>query len=211
MAAAVDVRADDYRSRLLAGMVEAIAEVGYADLTLADIVRRARVSRRTFYEHFGSKEDCLLALYGAQTARVAAEIEGAIRDVPPGEARIGVGTAVYLAALQSQPGLVRTLLVEILHVGPRGLAMRRQGMRRFADLLLREMDAAGARTARSPAIAMALVGGINELILEAVEEDRVDRLTGLAAPVAALVRSFLLPPAGDRAGRAPAPRARRST
>jgi hypothetical protein len=58
---------------------------------------------------------------------------------------------------------------------------------------------------------MALVGGINELILEAVEEDRVDRLTDLAAPVAALVRSFLLPPpAGGRAARAPTPRARRA-
>ncbi len=184
-------RAREYRERLLAGMADAITEVGYAELTLADIVRRARVSKRTFYEHFATKEECLLALYEAQSARLVAEIEGAIRGAPPGEARLGIGAAVYLASLQSRAGLVRTLLVEILHVGPRGLAMRRRVMRRFADLLRREMAAAGTESPLAPAIATALVGGINELILEAFEDDRADRLGELSAAVAALVRPFL--------------------
>ncbi len=48
---------------------------------------------------------------------------------------------------------------------------------------------------------MALVGGINELILEAAEDDRADRLGELSAAVAALVRAFLVPapPARGRA------------
>jgi AcrR family transcriptional regulator len=190
-----DRQDSDHRQRLLAGMAGAITDVGYAGATLADIVRRARVSKRTFYEHFATKEDCLLALYEAQGGRLVAEIEAAIRGVPAGEARVRIGTAVYLARLQSSAGLVRTLLVEILHVGERGLAMRRRVMRRFADVLLREIEAAGARTAHSPAVAMALVGGINELILEAVEEDRAQRLGELAAAVESLVRAFLVPAA----------------
>jgi len=191
-------QADDYRARLVAGMAQAIIELGYARLTLADIVRHARVSKRTFYEHFESKEECLLALYEVQSARVLEEIRAAIQKAPPGEGRIGIGVAVYLASLQSRPGLVRTLLVEILHVGPRGFELRRQVMRSFADLLRREFEAAGARAALSPALAMALVGGINELILEAVEEDRVDRLSELSGPVAALVRGFLGAPSSKR-------------
>jgi AcrR family transcriptional regulator len=187
-------RVDEYRGRLLAGLAEAITEVGYAELTVADVVRRARVSKRTFYEHFAAKEDALLALYEAQSARVIAEIEGAIAGVPPGEPRLAVGAAVYLASLQSRAGLVRTLLVEILHVGPPGLAMRRVVTRRFAALLQRELAAAGAGAALAPGVATALVGGINELILEAVEADRADRLLDLQAPVAALLRAFLVPP-----------------
>ncbi|RKI45897.1 TetR/AcrR family transcriptional regulator [Corallococcus sp. AB004] len=179
------------RERLVAGLAQAIIEVGYARLTIADIVRNARVSKRTFYEHFEDKDACLLALYAAQSARLLAEIQAAIQHAPPGEMRASIGAAVYLASLQSRPGLVRTLLVEILHVGPKGVALRRQVMRGFAELMRREFDAAGTGATLSPAIAMALVGGINELILEAVEEDRVDRLSELAGPVAAFVRGLL--------------------
>lgn len=190
MPAAVNVT-DDHRSRLLTGMVDAIAELGYADIAIADVVRHARVSKRTFYEHFSSKEDCLLALYEAQSARVLAEIEAAIAGVAPGEGRVLVGAAVYLATLQSRPGLLRTLLVEILHVGPRGLQVRRQVMRQFVDLLLRELTAATPRTPVSPAVVTALVGGVNELILEAVEDGRGDRLGELLGHVTTVVRTFL--------------------
>jgi AcrR family transcriptional regulator len=187
------VRAPDHRERLLAGMAHALGEMAYADLTLTDLVRRARVSRRTFYEHFASKEECLLALYEAHSVRVLDEVTQAIGAAPPGERRVGLGARVYLASLQSQPGLVRTLHLEILHVGERGLALRRRVMRRFAELLRREAEAAGGRTPLAPAVAMALVGGINELVLAAVEEDRLPRLGELADAVAALVRPFVVP------------------
>ncbi|NOK13776.1 TetR/AcrR family transcriptional regulator [Corallococcus exercitus] len=186
-----DQASEDPRERLVAGLAQAIIEVGYARVTLADIVRHARVSKRTFYEHFEDKDACLLALYAAQSARLLAEIQAAIQHAPPGEMRASIGAAVYLASLQSRPGLVRTLLVEILHVGPKGFALRRQVMRSFAELMRREFEAAGTGDTLSPALAMALVGGINELILEAVEEDRVDRLSELAGPVAAFVRGLL--------------------
>ncbi|RKH63447.1 TetR/AcrR family transcriptional regulator [Corallococcus aberystwythensis] len=179
------------RDRLVAGLAQAILEVGYGRLTIADIVRHARVSKRTFYEHFEDKEACLLALYATHSARLLEEVEAAIQHAPPGELRASIGAAVYLSSLQSRPGLVRTLLVEILHVGPKGFALRRRVMRSFAELMRREFASAGTGDALSPALAMALVGGINELILEAVEEDRVDRLSELAGPVAAFVRGLL--------------------
>ncbi|GMT99129.1 TetR/AcrR family transcriptional regulator [Corallococcus caeni] len=186
-----DQASEGPRERLVAGLAQAIIEVGYARVTLADIVRHARVSKRTFYEHFEDKDACLLALYAAQSARLLAEIQAAIQHAPPGEMRASIGAAVYLASLQRQPGLARTLLVEILHVGPKGFELRRQVMRGFAELMRREFEAAGTGDTLSPALAMALVGGINELILEAVEEDRVDRLSELAGPVAAFVRGLL--------------------
>ena len=51
------------RDRLMNGFAYAIAEKGYIDTTIADIVRYARVSKRTFYQHFVDKKDCLLHCY----------------------------------------------------------------------------------------------------------------------------------------------------
>lgn len=181
-----------HRDRILAGIEQAIAELGWSDVTVADVVRRARVSKRTFYEHFPSKEACLLALYESESARLLALIATAIAEQPPGDERVERGTAVYLAGLQSRPALVRTLLVEILHLGPPGLELRRRVMRAFADLLAGELRAAGLIA--SPALAMAIVGGVNELILEAAEADRVDHLDELRATIAELMRGALRAP-----------------
>lgn len=52
---------NEHRARLLEGMARAVAAKGYADTTIADIVREASVSRRTFYENFADKAECLIA------------------------------------------------------------------------------------------------------------------------------------------------------
>ena len=184
---------EPHLDRILSGFEEALAAIGWADLTVADVVRRARVSKRTFYEHFASKEACLLALYERESARLLALVAEAIADRPPGEGRVELGTSVYLGGLRSKPWLVRILLVEILHLGRPGLELRRRVMRAFADLLVGEMRATGSDP--SPSLAMAVVGGINELILEAAEDDRVDHLGELGAPIAELVRGALRVPA----------------
>lgn len=193
MTTVAEMRNDDYRTRLLGALSDAISEEGYSGVTVADIVRRARVSKRTFYEQFEAKEDSLLALYEAQTERVLREVQAAMRGALAGEERVAAGVETYLASLQSRPGQVRTLTLEILHLGPRGLATRRRAMRRFAQLVLREIDAVGSGTKHSAAIATALVGGVNELVLEAIEEDRVDALVQLSEAVTALFRPFLSP------------------
>lgn len=193
MPPATGVRAHEYRARLLAALSEVISEEGYAGMTVADIVRRARVSKRTFYEQFETKEDSLLALYEAQTERVLDAVRAAMRSAPSAEERMEAGVRTYLETLQSRPGHVRTLTLEILHLGERGLATRRRAMRRFADLVLREIEDAPAGTRQSDAIATALSGGVNELVLEAIEEDRVELLSELTEAVTALFRPFLSP------------------
>jgi AcrR family transcriptional regulator len=180
-----------YRGRLLGAALEGIGEVGWTDLTIAEIVRRARVSKRTFYEHFPTKEACLLALYESESSRALDELDAAIEGVPHGEGRIEVGARFYLARLQARPRLIRTLVFEILHLGSAGLAVRRQVMRRFAAFLQREVNALGGRPPLSRAAATLIVGGINELTLEAFEEDRIDRLSELVGPIGEVLRGLL--------------------
>ena len=52
----------DHRTRLITAMGTTLVVKPYADITIADVVAAARVSKRTFYEQFESKEACLLAL-----------------------------------------------------------------------------------------------------------------------------------------------------
>ncbi|NBS97405.1 MAG: TetR family transcriptional regulator, partial [Betaproteobacteria bacterium] len=51
----------DHRHRLLDAMAQSVALNGFANTTITDVVTLARVSRRTFYEHFGTREACLIA------------------------------------------------------------------------------------------------------------------------------------------------------
>lgn len=180
-----------HRERLLEAALACLGETGWSDLTIADVVRRARVSKRTFYEHFDTKDACLLALYERLSADLLDGLETAIRPFARGEERLQAGAVFYLAKLEEQPRVVRTLLLEILHLGSEGLAMRRRVIQRFAAFLRREINAQEMRSPISMAVATMIAGGINELTLEAFERDRVDRLVELAGPIAELVRGVL--------------------
>lgn len=186
---------DSPRHRLVTGMATALVEKGYAATTIADIVRHARVSKRTFYEHFADKEECFLAAFGnaadylLRLASAAAEAEGPWAD------RVHDAVRTYLTALQAEPALTRALLLELPAAGPRALALRRRHLQRFADLL----HGLAARAAAddpglsplSPATCTALIGGINELTLLGVEEGRAARLTDLVDTAADLIGAAL--------------------
>ena len=77
--------AGGFRRRLLEGMAAAIRECGYRDTTVADVVRHARTSRRTFYEHFPSKQACFIALLREANAAMVRQIAAAVdRRAPMG-------------------------------------------------------------------------------------------------------------------------------
>jgi AcrR family transcriptional regulator len=63
-----EVALRNQRDRLLAGVAKAVGERGFAKVTIADIVRHARVSRSTFYDHFAGKEECVEAAFGSSFA-----------------------------------------------------------------------------------------------------------------------------------------------
>jgi AcrR family transcriptional regulator len=204
--AGVDI---DHRARLVEGMAAAIHEKGYAAATIADVVRHARVSKRTFYEHFADKEECFLACYshaaeGALHA-VAGAAEAAAADDAPWPERVRVTAHAYLVALQSRPTLTRTLLLEVHAAGTRALAVRRAVLERFADLLRSLVDDGRRQYPQlrplRATMAVALVGGINELVLNAVERGDAARLSELEDTIVELVGAVLVGP--PRAARGP--------
>jgi AcrR family transcriptional regulator len=161
------------RRDLIGALAGCVAEKGYAATTIADIVALAHVSKRTFYEHFGGKEECLLALYEHACGGLMKVIRGSGTVDQLWPQRLSAGVAAFLAALDSMPGFSRTLLVEMQGAGERAFRMRQETLRRFAQTIVDLVEA--GRPANpdlgplSMAQALALVGGINELLLQAID------------------------------------------
>lgn len=183
------------RQRLLDGLALVLCERAWADLTIADVVAAAHVSRRTFYEHFDGKEACLLAL----CERLSEEVMGVIAAGydPQGDwvQELEKVTAAYLHNLQQRPALVRALYLEMLTLGPKGLAVRRRISERFTQFLMMQVELSRlkepGKRPLSPALATAVIGGINELIVQAIEQDRADRLVALQPTISEFVRAVL--------------------
>jgi AcrR family transcriptional regulator len=199
----------DHRARLLEGMLCALSEKGYMELSVMDIVRHAKVSKRTFYEHFADKEACFLASYAALSDELLGRIASAAARGGSAEERLSAAILAYFGALQEQRRFLRAFLSEVHAAGPRALALRRQILQRFADLLRSTAEAERAQRkdvrVLSPELATAIVGGIHELILCTLEEGRIDRLSEVARTSYELLYAVLLNPT-QQAPQKPAPR-----
>lgn len=187
MPAAVDTA--EHRRRLLDAMAHAAAAKGYAAVTIADLAAEARVSRRTFYEHFADKSGCLIALYEAASAQALAVLRAQVDTSRDWHTQVEQALHAYFETLASNPALLRTLFVEILGLGAPGLAARRRVNHELAGFIEQVVHAQAAHLA--PALALGIVGGINELVLQAIEQDRIGALTELVAPAAQLVRAVI--------------------
>jgi AcrR family transcriptional regulator len=184
-------------ARILEGFTAVVAEKGYAPATIADIVARARVSKRTFYEHFEDKEACLLETYRIATRAMQdamqAAFEANIGGPLPGLLESVVDS--YVTALETTPSLTRACLVEMAAAGPRALKLRREVHEVFATQLRNFVDRARAAhpevRAISAPLATALVGGIDELLLAQVERGPQHRLASLRETAVELLRAVL--------------------
>ena len=184
-----DTSMHQHRSRLLEGMALAVARKGYGDTTIADIVREAAVSRRTFYEHFGTKAECLVALYEAASHNALKVLRQAIDPSRDWQQQAERAIGAYLECLAANPVLMRTLYIEILHLGPEGLAARRRVNQEIADYMMAVVNGGQGGGRVSPELAMAVVGGIHELVLQAIEDGKVEELPQLTKTASELVKA----------------------
>ncbi|MGH2853813.1 MAG: TetR family transcriptional regulator [Solirubrobacteraceae bacterium] len=114
------------RSRLLAAAVVAVDELGYADTTVADVTSRARVSRRTFYELFANREECLAAVLEDVVALVRGEIAAAGLEGLAWRERVRGGLWAILSFLDREPALARVCVVQALRGGAEVLERREE-------------------------------------------------------------------------------------
>ncbi|WP_324194369.1 TetR/AcrR family transcriptional regulator [Nocardia blacklockiae] len=149
------------RGRLILAMAEVVTEKGYAATTVADVLKRARVSRLSFYEHFTNKEACFAAAYDLLTAELTQRIGAALsREGNPLE-RAEHALGAYLDTLAEEPALARIFLVDSYAAGPE-LQRRRAAMHRASALLI--ADRLGASTEGQRMACEAFVGAVVSLV-----------------------------------------------
>ena len=144
MASTAGSSAESQRTRLLEAVGRAVAEKGYGGATIDDIVRRAGVSKMTFYEHFRDKEDCFIAAYEAASEELFERVLTAQSEPDGWLERTGSGIRAYLAWLAGDPELARAFLIEVAAAGPRAAECRERLRDRYAALMRELQDEARA-------------------------------------------------------------------
>ncbi|MFA4928652.1 MAG: TetR/AcrR family transcriptional regulator [Patulibacter sp.] len=187
---------DDPARRLLRGIAAAVADKGYAATTIADIVRHAHVSKRTFYEHFPDKQHCYLEAYRRGTNHLARlMVEAGTTADGPWRERMRAALQAYLAVLVDRPASTLSFTTGIPAAGPEAIAARRAMHRRTAEALIAIVDHIRRDTTEiaplRPVIAEAIVGALSELVLNAVADGRIDDLPTLDGPILELLSAVL--------------------
>jgi AcrR family transcriptional regulator len=174
--------AHNQRERLIAGLAEAIAENGYSGTTIAHITRHAAVSRRTFYEHFTSKDECFVVAYDTVMAelreRVAAAFEAEEENWP---LAVRSGIAAMLRFLTAEPHLARLCMVEALVAGPVVVERYDAAIQSFVPYFRRGREGRPPQVLErlSPTTEEALVGGMMSLISRRIIAGRTTELEEL--------------------------------
>jgi AcrR family transcriptional regulator len=121
----------NFRQRLLDALEQGIAEDGYPRTTVADIVRRARTSRRTFYEHFDSREACFVALLTDANAEQVRQISAAVDAHTPWRSQVRQAIEAWISSGESRPALMLSWIRDVPSLGAGARRLQRDAMENF--------------------------------------------------------------------------------
>jgi AcrR family transcriptional regulator len=170
------------RERLQRALADLMAINGYANTSVADILRAARVSRETFYEQFSSKEDCFMSAFEEAYARlVSAALTEPVTAAAPAD-RLDHLLGAYLEAIAAEPTYARVFLVEVHAAGPAALRRRAELQRGLVDALA---GMVGATPAQHFAIEAA-VAAISAMVTTRLAEGDIEGLLALREPLVEL-------------------------
>jgi len=178
-----------HRERLVRAILDAVADKGYEKTTVADIVARARVSRRTFYEHFKDKADAFLAAYDDGVKRLLDRLDEASAATAAADWREAVRAELraYLEVLEGDPSLAWCLHVEVLAAGRTALRRRVATIAAFSERML-ELYERGREEERLPVLPGDVfdihAGGLDELLRAHLRREGAKDLHKLAEPLA---------------------------
>jgi AcrR family transcriptional regulator len=203
--------ADIQRARMLGAMVQEISERGSANVSVAHVVARSGVSRRTFYELFDGREDCFLAAFDDALNGIATVVVSAYGEPGAWRAKIRAGLIAALECLDHDRETARLLVVESLAAGPKALARRQSVLRRIIPVIeegcnegVGRIPSRGQVSARGQAnpllslTAEGIVGGVLSVLHARLVEDGNGSLVELAGPLMGMIVLPYLGPAAAR-------------
>ena len=186
------------RARILSAVFDIAADRDAANMSVADIVERAGVSRRTFYELFEDREDCFLAAFGAAVSRVSERVLAAYESETGWRERMRASLTALLGFFDEQPLVGCLLIVESAAGGPRVQEARSA----IVSVLIRAIDEGrahdGTGGAPSSLSAEGVVGGVLSVIHSRLAERSSEPLLELTNPLMGMI---VLPYLGAGAAR----------
>lgn len=154
------------RERLIAAILNAVADLGYLETNVQDVIDRAGVSRPTFYEHFSNKEDCFLAAFDTSAERLQKKIDGAARKggaVWRDRVRYSLESLLRFAA--REPDTARTMIVEARAASATAVRRRVELMDHFAECLDSQARELLPQTASHTQVtASGIIGGVESVL-----------------------------------------------
>jgi AcrR family transcriptional regulator len=184
---------------MLSAITEAVAEKGYANTVVADVIKRSGVSRATFYEQFRDKADCFRAAFESHAALVTTLMTASLDDLrssdaPPLE-KLDRVLSTYLGALALAPALARVFLVEVYAAGPECIEQRRRSLEVFVDVVAATHDGLDGPLGTRPEqrfAAEVLVAAVSSMVTAIVAAEQLERLPELHDQLMRLAAEILV-------------------
>jgi AcrR family transcriptional regulator len=155
-------------------MAAAIGERGFRESTVADVVRHAHTSRRTFYEQFASRQDCFIELLRDANAAMIRQIAAAVDPRAPWETQVRQSIEAWIASAQSRPAITLSWIREVPSLGDDARQLQRESLEAFIELVQALNDTPELRAAGimppPRQLSIMLLGGLRELIATTGED-----------------------------------------
>ncbi len=178
---------DIQRARLLAATVAAISELGLDSATVGRIAGRAHVSRRTFYELFANRDDCLAAVLDDVVARVEREFAEAGVAGLPWRVRVRTGMALILTFLDHEPELAQVCVVQASRAGAPIQERRERVLARLAAVVDQGRGAGARGEGCTKLTAEGLVGAAFAIVYARLLRGEREPLTDLRSELMGMI------------------------
>jgi len=180
-------------------MVAAVAQHGYTDTTVGELVALAGVSKSTFYEHFPSKEECFLSTFETivdeASSRVALAYRSQGQDDSPGGLEESLSAAFRrFAEIVDEEAIPATLVVvDSLTLGRAALDQRERGFESFERMIHQSFQQASGESQPSDLAVRVLVAGVWTVVYRCIRAGCPEELGDHLKPIVDWALSYRNP------------------
>lgn len=175
--------AQHQRARIVSALALEVSEKGYRGVTVADIVKRAGIARNTFYENFGSKEDCFLAAQQFAMSTALSRVVEAAGEIDDWPHQVEAGLAAFLRYVAEEPALARTCMVDALAAAPASVRYYEESMQAFVSLFRLGRDVSPHGQELPDTLEEALIGGVFWILYQRLMVDEPEAIGELLPEV----------------------------
>jgi AcrR family transcriptional regulator len=153
-----DLDAHNHAERGLRAFAVVMAERGYAQTTMDEVIAKASMSATTFYANFAGKEDALMAAIDSAGAQIVAAVLPAFERSSNWLSGVRAGYGALFSFLATRPALAHLMAVGVYGAGLVATARRAKALEPLGALI---EGRSPLRRSQPPSIALEVIAGAN--------------------------------------------------